>query len=223
MCAFLMAVALLLFPMVTSSQALTEVPQDLPREGFRAEYLADLAGLEKKVISLAEAIPQEKYEWRPTEGVRNFSEIFLHLANTNYTFPRMVGIAPPEGIDLGGMQASTTDRARIVKTLKASFAHARQGVTRLTDAEVEGAMGSGPTWTRRRTLVFQLRHASEHLGQLVAYARFNGITPPWTEDAQRRNAPRPSAGMDPVMPARLSEERLQRIAAESQAKFTIRH
>jgi uncharacterized damage-inducible protein DinB len=98
----------------------------------------------------------------------------------------MIGIRPPADLDLKNMQSSTTDRDAIVAALKASFAHSRDGVGKLTDADLEKPMRGMAGWTIRRVLVFQLRHASEHLGQMIAYARVNGITPPWTEDAQQR-------------------------------------
>lgn len=161
-------------------------PVEAPKAGFRAEYLGDLAGLEQKVVALAGAIPQEKFTWRPADGVRSVSEVLLHIANTNYTFPQMVGIAAPAGLNLKDMQSSTTDRAQIIEALKASFVHAREGVSALSDAAIEKPMPGATGWTARRALVFQLRHASEHLGQLIAYARMNGVTPPWTEEAQQR-------------------------------------
>jgi len=160
---------------------------EAPATGFRAEYLGDLDGLRSKFLSLAEAIPQEKYTWRPAEGVRSIHEVLLHVASTNYTFPNMVGIRPPQGLDLQGLPSLSTEKAKIREALEAAFAHARQGVLAMSDAEVERE--TRPGWTVRRVLVFQLRHASEHLGQLIAYARENGITPPWTEAQQRRQAP----------------------------------
>ena len=183
----------LLFSCSAISQTPAQTPPapEEPKEGFRAEYLSDLKGLEDKVLKLVAAIPQEKMTWRPGAEVRSFSEVFLHIATTNYTFPRMVGVPAPAGVDLRGMQASTTEGTKIAEVARASFAHARQGVIGLADADMEKT-AQGSNWSRRRALVFQLRHASEHLGQLIAYARVNGITPPWTEEAQQRQRQQPA-------------------------------
>ena len=183
--------------LLVSSSALSQTPAqtppaaDEPKEGFRAEFLADLKGLEDKIMKLVEATPPEKTAWRPGPDVRSFSEVFLHIATTNYTFPRMVGVAVPAGTDLRGMQSSTTEKSKIAEVVRASFAHARLGVIGLTDADMDKT-AQGSNWTRRRALIFQLRHASEHMGQLIAYMRVNGITPPWTEEAQQRQRQQPA-------------------------------
>ena len=66
-------------------------------------FLADLDTVEKKYGSLAEAIPADKFGWRPGEGVRSVSEVFTHVASANYMIPSMIGIEPPEG-DFRGME-----------------------------------------------------------------------------------------------------------------------
>jgi hypothetical protein len=65
--------------------------------GVRAEILYWIQDAETKLVQLAEAIPQEKYTWRPGEGVRSVSEVFLHVAGGNYSIPRTLGVQPPEG------------------------------------------------------------------------------------------------------------------------------
>ena len=158
-----------------------------PKSGFRAEFLNEMAGLEKRVASLAEQMPADKYTWRPAEGVRSVSEVFLHIAAANFSIPRMFGTPPPEGLNPRGYDTSTTDRAKIVETLKQSFAHVRQAAMNVSDADVEKPIklfGSDSTY--RGAMMFMARHLGEHLGQSIAYARMNGVTPPWTEEAQQR-------------------------------------
>ena len=71
--------------------------------------------------------------------------------------------------------------------MKQSFAHLRQAVLNLSDADADKTVKLfGRESTNRATLLFIARHLAEHLGQSIAYARVNGITPPWTEEAQRR-------------------------------------
>ena len=57
----------------------------------------------------------------------------------------------------------------------------------MSDADLEKSMDwFGGKNTERGALLFIVRHAAEHLGQSIAYARFAGVTPPWTEDAQKK-------------------------------------
>jgi uncharacterized damage-inducible protein DinB len=150
--------------------------------GFKAEYLAELSVAEDHLVRLAEAIPAEKYTWRPAPGVRSFSEVFLHVAGSNFNLPRTLGVAPQEGMLTRGYWTSTADKATIVADLKQSFIFLRAGIAKLSDADAEKTMGwfDGEN-TYRGILYFFTRHTGEHTGQLIAYARVNGIVPPWSE------------------------------------------
>lgn len=150
--------------------------------GFKAEYLAELTVAEDHLVRLAEAIPANKYTWRPAAGVRSISEVLLHVAGSNFNLPRTLGVVPQEGMLTAAYWTSTTDKARIVADLKQSFAFLRAGIEKLTDADAEKKM----PWfdgenTYRGILYFFTRHTGEHTGQLIAYARVNGILPPWSE------------------------------------------
>ncbi len=86
-----------------------------------------------------------------------------------------------------GLEKSTTDKTIVIATLKDSFAHAKKAITAMPDADLEKSMDwFGGKNTERGILLFIVRHAAEHLGQSIAYARFAGIVPPWTEDAQKK-------------------------------------
>ena len=67
--------------------------------GFRGDFLKQLAEVEQKVVDLAGAMPAEKYSWRPMEGVRTVSEVYMHIAGSNYLLPSFAGIKQPEGLD----------------------------------------------------------------------------------------------------------------------------
>lgn len=159
-----------------------------PASGVRAEVLSELSGLETHLVRLAEAVPAEKYTWRPAEGVRSISEVFLHAATANFSLPRRLGTPPPAGFDPRGFDRSTTDKAKIVQTLKDSFAHVRQAISNVSDADIEKKVDwiGGTQNTYRGVMIFILRHLGEHLGQSIAYARMNGVVPPWTEEQQQR-------------------------------------
>ncbi len=157
----------------------------VPSSGVRAEFLNELKTQEDKFVQLAEAIPADKYTWRPAEGVRSVSEVFLHVAAANYNLTKVIGFPPPPGFKAQGFDKSTTDKAKIISTLKDSFAHMRQAVLSMPDADVEKPVDwFGAKNTYRGILLFIIRHNAEHLGQAIAYARINGIVPPWTAEQQ---------------------------------------
>ncbi|MEJ7708929.1 MAG: DinB family protein [Pyrinomonadaceae bacterium] len=160
-----------------------------PSTGFRAEVLNQIADAEKKLIALAEAIPQEKYSYRPGEGVRSTSEVFMHVAGGNFMITSFVGAKPPEGLSRD--MEKLTDKAKVVDMLKQSFEHVRQAVLNTSDADLEKATKLfGRDTTYRDVLLLLATHAHEHLGQTIAYARMSGITPPWTQ-ARQSQTPRP--------------------------------
>ena len=148
---------------------------------FPQDALARIDTLEEKFTGLAEAVPQSAYTWRPGEGVRSVSEVFLHVAGANFGLTRVIGTPPPEGLDLRGLQSSTTDKSEIVAKVRDSFAHFRAAVAKLGAADADQAnkifgrdtTTEGAVWTL-------LEHLSEHLGQSIAYARTNNVTPPWS-------------------------------------------
>jgi uncharacterized damage-inducible protein DinB len=155
--------------------------------GYRSEVLAEVMIQEDKFTRLAEAIPADKYTWRPTPDVRSFAEVFLHVSAANYNLYKLVGTPPPAGMDIKTLEKSTTDKTKVIATLKDSFAHARQAIKAMPDADLEKSLDwFGGKNTQRGILLFIVRHAAEHLGQSIAYARFAGVVPPWSEDAKKK-------------------------------------
>jgi uncharacterized damage-inducible protein DinB len=158
-----------------------------PTAGPRAEFLAEIAYYEERFTRLAEAVPADKYNWRPAEGVRSIGEVYAHIVAANYGIARAFGTQPPAGIDPKAITASAGDKAKDVQGLKASFAHFRQAILALSDADSDKAMKLfGRQTTQRGAFIMVTGHTGEHLGQSIAYARMNGITPPWTEEAQQQ-------------------------------------
>lgn len=154
--------------------------------GYRSEVLAEVMIQEDKFVRLAQAIPADKYAWRPEADVRSVAEVFLHVSAANYNLYKLVGTPAPAGIDLKNLEKSTTDKAKIVATLKDSFAHAKKAITDMPDANLDKSLDwFGGKNTQRGILLFTTRHTAEHLGQSIAYARSVGVVPPWTEDAQK--------------------------------------
>jgi len=153
-------------------------------EGVKAEYLAELAVAEDHFVLLAEAIPADLYQWRPGSGVRSVSEVLLHVAGSNFNMPRALGFAPAAGMVDRDYQTSETEKVRVVEMLKESFVFLHQSLEGFTPEDAERRIDwFGGENTFRGALFFMTRHTGEHTGQLVAYARINGIVPPWTADA----------------------------------------
>ena len=150
--------------------------------GLRKELIAQLADAERKFVALAEATPADKYAWRPAPGVRSTSEVFMHMVGANYMLPGMAGVKRAPDVALSpDMETKVTDKAQIVSLLTKSFAHAKQAVMDVPDDQMDAAINLfGSPSTKRGLLVLTATHAHEHLGQSIAYARMNGIVPPWS-------------------------------------------
>jgi len=159
----------------------------VPTLGARAEFLAELEYYEGRFTRLAEAVPTEKYSWRPAEGVRSIGEVYAHIVAANYGIAKAFGAAMPAGIDPKTINSTANDKPKVVQELKDSFAHFRQAILRLTDSDNDKAMKMfGRPTTQRGAFIMITGHTGEHLGQSIAYARMNGIVPPWTEEAQQQ-------------------------------------
>jgi len=155
--------------------------------GYRSEVLSEVMVQQDKYLRLAEAIPADKYTWRPASDVRSVAEVFLHVSAANFNLYKLVGTQPPAGLDVKGLEKSTTDKAKVMATLKDSFDHARKAIAAMPDADLEKSMDwFGGKNTERGILLFVVRHGAEHLGQAIAYARSIGVVPPWTEDVKKQ-------------------------------------
>ena len=153
--------------------------------GLRKELIGQLADAERKFVALAEATPAEKYTWRPAAGVRSMSEVFMHMVGANYMLPGMAGVKRKADVALSrDMETTVTDKAQVIDLLKKSFVHAKQAVMDVPDEQMDTPVNLfGSPSTNRGVLVLTATHAHEHLGQQIAYARMNGIVPPWSRRA----------------------------------------
>jgi uncharacterized damage-inducible protein DinB len=161
-----------------------------PTSGFRAEFLEEIAYYEQRYTRLAEAMPAEKYAWRPAEGVRSVGDVFAHITVANYGIARALGTAPPAGFDMKAILALSTDKPKLLQTMKDSFVHFRSAIVAINDADADKPqkMFNRQT-TVRGSFIMITGHFGEHLGQSIAYARVNGFVPPWTEEAQQQQKP----------------------------------
>ncbi len=166
--------------------------QAAPVSGLRAELIAELTNVEKKLVDLAQAMPQEKYGWRPGDGVRSVSEVYMHIAGGNVMIPSMIGVKPPAGIDRD-MEKTVTEKAKVIETMKKSFEHVRSALRNTSDADMDKTVKLfGRDSNIRSVYLLLVNHAHEHMGQSIAYARVNKVVPPWSE-AQPAPAAKPAA------------------------------
>jgi DinB family protein len=152
---------------------------------LKAAFVADLTAMHDKFLGLANAFPQDKYAWKPMEGVRSVAEVLMLAAFEGYNFiPNSFGGKPA---NLGTREEAAklrtlTDKAQVIEHLNKGYEHAKKELEALDPA----------TLTTKRKVMGQDRSAAdvalfvggdlhEHLGQLIAYARMNHIVPPWSK------------------------------------------
>jgi uncharacterized damage-inducible protein DinB len=149
--------------------------------GFRAEWLRQFNASAEKFIALAEAMPADRYTWSPGDGVMPVAQVYMHVSSYNYGYPAdNLGIAAPAGVNREAME-DERQKEIVLEALRQSMAHVRALAEKLTDEQLthptELYGRQVPSWS---VLLQLLAHMNEHLGQSIAYARMNGIVPPWS-------------------------------------------
>lgn len=171
----------------TSDRKAAAMAPAAPTSGFRAEFLEEVAYYEQRYSRLAEAMPAEKYTWRPAEGVRSVGEVFTHIISANYGVAKALGAAFPPGFDAKAISALSADKPKVLQALKDSFVHFRNAILALNDADANKPQKMFNRQTTLRGALMMIdRHWGEHLGQSIAYSRVNGVVPPWTEEFQQQ-------------------------------------
>ncbi len=169
--------------------ALSLATAPLAAQGLMREMHADVNEVQTKILALANAIPESAYAWRPGTGVRSVAETFIHISADNYLIPIMMGHPAPPATGIVGSNYATVQayearkmtKAEIIADLEASFRHLHQGMNLTTDANLtETIQFFGNPWSRQRAMLLTVTHLHEHLGQMIAYARSNGVKPPWS-------------------------------------------
>ncbi len=139
-----------------------------------------------KVMQLADAIPAEKYSWAPEEGVRSVSGVLTHLVSANYFFGMKMGAKVPEGVNMETIEKDLKTKEEITKALKESYDFIIGAVKNVKDSELATKVEYPfpGEFTNMSSVLIGLFHSNEHLGQLIGYARVNGITPPWSQGSE---------------------------------------
>jgi uncharacterized damage-inducible protein DinB len=155
-----------------------------PSYDMKGQALVDLDGVNKKFVSLADALPQDKFTWRPSEDSRSFAEVFLHVAGERYGILGLMGAAPPAGYDRKTFEKSTTDKAKIIEELNKSWEYTQKTIQGMANSDFAKLLPKlGPDANEGDVIYILVADAHEHLGQVIAYARVNNIVPPWTAAA----------------------------------------
>ena len=135
----------------------------------------------RQLIALAEAIPAEKFSWRPGPGVRSTSEVFMHIAVGNYWLLNHAGARIPDSTPQikPELETKTTAKPDVIRWLKNSFDAVRQAYPATNRAKTVKFFGKDTT--SESVFLRILVHNHEHMGQSIAYARMMGVVPPWSK------------------------------------------
>lgn len=136
-----------------------------------------------RIMQLAEAIPADKYSWSPGEGVRSVSGVFAHVVSANYFFATKLGATLPDGVNMETLEQELITKEAIGPALKQSIELIIGAIKAVDDNTLANKveMPFPGEYTTMTAILIVQGHANEHLGQLIAYSRMNGITPPWSQ------------------------------------------
>jgi len=158
---------------------------------LRTQYVSDIESLGSKFAELADAMGGDSYSWRPMEGVRSVSEVYMLVAAESYLVPGFWNATPPEGITPGPSAFATlskiSDKNEVVGHVKKSFDYFKGVVAGLSDEQMASTVKFfGREGSVADALYAILSDMHEHLGQAIAYARMNKVVPPWTARRQKK-------------------------------------
>ena len=159
-------------------------PAPAPAPTFQADAAGVLGHVQKEMVSLLQAMPQNKFNWRPGKGVRSVGEVYVHAAGSAYWFGKTLGFQVPDGAQakMKDLEKST-DKAQIEKALNDSFEWFASNVKQMPDSNLTQTVKlMDHDLTKRAVVMIAMGHYQEHLGQSIAYARMNGVVPPWSKN-----------------------------------------
>ena len=144
--------------------------------GLQAALGEDAGTLSDKFTGLARVM-SGKYDWKPGEGVRSVSDVFNLIVYENGLLAGVLSGSPA-----GARPAPITDPEKLQEALKSSYANLQKAITGLSDSDLRTTVKLfGRDWTKRDAVMHVLEDQHEHLGQSIAYARTNGVVPPWSK------------------------------------------
>ena len=152
------------------------------------EFVGQTEFIQGRLSQLAGAMPESTFEWRPTDGVRSVSEVYLHAAFANYICVTMSGGSVPDEVGFvmdfskaNDWDTQTTDKAAVIEKMNQSFDILKKRIGELNQEDLDREVEVfGMTMSVRNFIISMIAHSHEHLGQGIAYARMNDVTPPWS-------------------------------------------
>jgi uncharacterized damage-inducible protein DinB len=149
---------------------------------IHGDLTKDWAGQKALLVGLANAMPEDKYGFKPTPAQRTFGEHVLHIAQINVMLTKALGGKTPEP----AINMKATSKAEIVKAMSDAFDYGAKVIAEFNNTTIQETIQApfmGPS-TRARIMFFLNGHTQDTYGQMVVYLRLNGLTPP-------ASAPRP--------------------------------
>jgi len=146
-----------------------------------AALRADWSTVSGKLVSLGEAIPEDKYSWAPSDEVRSVAEVLIHVSGPNIALTgSLLGDKAPADNPLKAL-GDKPSKEQILDALRQSIDRVTQALDGMTAADLgKSYKAFGRDMSGMRVVMILITHAHEHLGQLIAYARSNGVVPPWS-------------------------------------------
>lgn len=152
------------------------------------DLINQVSETEKKIVDLAKAMPEAAFNWRAGKA-RTTAEVLQHVIAENYFLPALAGLPIPAGVHIKADDYKTVQayenrkapRAEVIADLEKSFAHFKASMGKVAPRQLGDTVNAfGMKFGGQQYWIMATTHLSEHLGQLIAYARANDIVPPWS-------------------------------------------
>jgi uncharacterized damage-inducible protein DinB len=145
--------------------------------GLQAAFAKDAGTLSEKFTALARVM-SGKYDWKPGQGVRSVADVFNLIVKENRLLASMLSATPSTQVSA----APITDPEKMQEALKVSYLNLQKAIAALSDNDLQSPVKLfGRDMTKQSALMLILEDQHEHLGQSIAYARTNGVVPPWSK------------------------------------------
>ena len=139
--------------------------------------MKDWAGQKDLLVKIADAMPDDKFGFKPTPAQRSFGEHILHIAQVNVALLAAVGgKTPAPTIDM-----KATTKAEMIKQMTDSFDYGAAVIKEFNNTTIQGTVTRRSAWgpsTRARVFFFLIAHTQDTYGQMAVYLRLNGVVPP---------------------------------------------
>src|SRR5712692_2663939 len=154
--------------------------QDNPLSAFNKGVYGPVKNI---LLRSAEKMPEENYNFKPTDAVRSFGQVVGHVADAQYLF---CSAALGEKNPALKIEQTKTSKADLIAALKDAFAYCDKAYDGMTDASATQMVKFfGGDTPKLSVLTVNLAHSAEHYGNIVVYLRLKNIVPPSTEAASQ--------------------------------------